>query len=128
MVEEEPPESLYERIEAGDDVQVVDIRSEREYTQGHVPGALNVPMSRFASEIERHDWGDDVVVACPIGKSSIQAARLLGSYEGVPDDARVASLKGGYRDWEYDLETSSDADTGADTDAGTEGRGADAPF
>ena len=128
MVEEESPESLHERIEAGDDVQVIDIRSEREYAQGHVPGALNVPMSRFASEIERHDWGGDIVVACPIGKSSIQAARLLGSYEGVPDEARVASLEGGYHAWEYDLEPGSNADTGTDTDAGTEDRGADAPF
>lgn len=128
MVEEESPESLHERIEAGDDVQVVDIRSEREYAQGHVPGALHVPMSRFASEIEDHDWGEDIVVACPIGESSIQAARLLGSYEGVPDEARVASLEGGYRAWEHDLETGSDTDTGSDTGSGVEERDADAPF
>lgn len=134
MVDEESPESLHERIEAGDEVQVVDIRSEREYAQGHVPGALNVPMGRFASEIEDHDWGEDIVVACPIGESSIQAARLLGSYEGVPDEARVASLEGGYRAWEYDLETDSGTDTdGTDgTDTGgersVEEHDADAPF
>ena len=135
MVEEESPASLHERLEGGDDVQVVDIRSEREYEQGHVPGAVNVPMSRFASEIERHDWGDDVVVACPIGESSIQAARLLQSYEGVPDDARVASLEGGYRGWEYDLETGSGSDSADsesqaddDTDTSTAETDVDAPF
>ncbi|PSQ23006.1 rhodanese-like domain-containing protein [Halobacteriales archaeon QS_8_65_32] len=125
MVDEESTESLHERLEAGEEVQVVDIRSEREYEEGHVPGAVNVPMSRFASEIERHEWGEDVVVACPIGESSVQAARLLGSYEGVPDDARVASLEGGYRAWEYDLETgsgdNSESDAGAEPDV-------DAPF
>ena len=117
MVEEVSPEALHERLEAGDDVQVVDIRPEAEYDRGHVPGALNLPMDRFAAGIEDVEWGEDVVVACPIGKSSVQAARLLGSYEGVADEARVASLDGGYRAWEYDLETGSDANAGTDTDA-----------
>ena len=118
MVEEVSPEALHERLEAGDDVQVVDIRPEAEYDRGHVPGALNLPMDRFAVGIEDVEWGEDVVVACPIGKSSVQAARLLGSYEDVADEARVASLDGGYRAWEYDLETGSDANAGTDTEAG----------
>lgn len=133
MVDEESPESLHDRIEAGEDVQVIDIRSEHEYAEGHVPGALNVPMGRFASEIDEHDWGEDVVVACPIGESSIQAARLLQSYEGVPENARVASLEGGYRAWEYDLETGTDPDTDADPNDDVGGENVaesdvDAPF
>lgn len=131
MVEEVSPEALHERMEAGEDVQVVDIRPEHEYERGHVPGALNVPMDRFGSEIERREWGEDVVVACPIGQSSIQAARLLQSYEGVPQDARVASLEGGYRAWEYALETGSDSNPRADgDDAGDDAASADtgAPF
>lgn len=127
MVEEVSPDTLHERIEAGEDVQVIDIRPEREYEQGHVPGALNLPMSRFASEIERHDWGENVVVACPIGESSVQAARLLQSYEGVPDEATVASLEGGYRDWEYDLETGSNAERNGEGET-VEESDVDAPF
>jgi rhodanese-related sulfurtransferase len=118
MVDEVDSETLHERLEAGEDVQIVDIRPEAEYERGHIPGALSVPMSRFGTEIETQEWGEDVVVACPIGKSSIQAARLLQSYEGVPENASVASLEGGYRSWEYDLETDSDTN---DTDtAGSE--------
>jgi hypothetical protein len=45
-----------------------------------------------------------VVVACPIGESSIQAARLIGSYEEVEDPDAVRSMAGGYRAWEYPLE------------------------
>jgi rhodanese-related sulfurtransferase len=130
MVEEVDSETLHERLAAGEDVQVVDIRPEEEYERGHVPGAVNVPMSRFGTEIENHDWGEDVVVACPIGKSSVQAARLLQSYEGVPENASVASLEGGYRGWGYDLETDPDGDTaGTEDDArNVEESDVDAPF
>jgi len=105
MVEETTPAELYERIENGEDVQVVDIRPADEFAQGHIPGAENVPFDRFADEVDQREWGDDIVVACPLGKSSLQVARLLDSFEGVGDDARIANLAGGYREWEYELET-----------------------
>ncbi|WP_293028525.1 rhodanese-like domain-containing protein [Natronococcus sp.] len=110
MVSEISPEDVKEKLE-DDDVQIVDIRSEPEYQRGHIPGAINVPMAKLATEIDEYDWGDDVVVACPIGQSSIQAARLIGSFEDVDSDA-VASMEGGYREWEYDLETGSADDAG----------------
>lgn len=108
MVSEIPPEDVKAKLE-DDDVQIVDIRSESEYERGHIPGAINVPMAELATKIDEYDWGEDVVVACPIGQSSVQAARLIGSYEHVDSDA-VASMEGGYREWEYDLETGTDDD------------------
>lgn len=136
MVEEESPETVHERLEAGENVQVIDIRPERSYEQGHIPGATNIPLDRFAAEIDRHEWSDDIVVACPIGESSRQAARLLESYEGVPENARVANMTGGYDAWEYDLETGVERD-GSDGDGDSDGDDAeelekagdvDAPF
>ena len=106
MVTEIDAETLRERLERGDAPQIVDIRPEAEYREGHIPGALNVPISRFAREIDRHEWGDEIVVACPIGESSRQAARLLAAYEGVDEGATVANLTGGYRAWDGELERS----------------------
>lgn len=105
MVEEITPEALRERLAAGEDVQVVDIRPREQFERGHIPGAVSLPLDRFAAEIDSYDWDEEVVVACPIGESSVQAARLLSAYEGVPEDARIASLAGGYREWEYELES-----------------------
>ncbi|APW98169.1 sulfurtransferase [Halobiforma lacisalsi AJ5] len=109
MVDEVTPDEVKEKLE-DDDVQVVDIRPESEYEQGHIPGAINIPMSELPARIDEYDWGDDVVVACPIGQSSIQAARLIGSYEDADSDA-VASMEGGYREWEYELETGTESET-----------------
>ena len=106
MVEEMDPATLRARLADGDPVQVVDIRPTDEFERGHIPGAINVPLTRFAREVDRHEWGRDIVVACPIGESSRQAARLLSAFEGVPDDATISNLSGGYRAWDGDLERS----------------------
>ncbi len=105
MVDEVTPEDVKQKLDDGDDVQVVDIRQPAQYRRGHVPTAINVPLPDLPRQVEEIDWGDDVVVACPIGESSIKAARLIGSYEGVEDPDAVRSMAGGYRAWEYPLET-----------------------
>ena len=105
MVEEISPEDVKARIDGGEGTQIIDIRSPAEFNRGHIPGAINIPMPELPSRVDEVEWGDDVVVACPIGQSSIQAARLIGSYEGVEDDSSVRSMAGGYQAWDYDLET-----------------------
>jgi thiosulfate/3-mercaptopyruvate sulfurtransferase len=105
MVEEISAAELKRQLDADEAVQVVDIRQPDAFEAGHIPGAENVPFDRFAREVDSQDWGEDIVVVCPVGESSLQAARLLEAYEGVDEDARVANLSGGYQDWDYDLET-----------------------
>jgi rhodanese-related sulfurtransferase len=104
MVDEITPDELHERLEEDDVPQVVDIRNPDEYAEGHIPGAINVPMGELPSRVGEIEWDDDVVVACPIGQSSIQAARLIGSFEGVDDGASVRSMAGGYDAWDHELE------------------------
>jgi thiosulfate/3-mercaptopyruvate sulfurtransferase len=147
MVEELTPEELKRRLDAGEDVLVVDIRGEAEFRHGHIPGAVNVPFHSFARAVEDRDWRGDVVMACPVGQSSEQAARLLESYEGVdPSETTVYNLEGGYRAWEYELASGAghegsdgdgssgrdEAETGAGAEDGNEAtadeEGADAPF
>jgi len=103
MVDEVSTEELKRKLDAGEPVQIIDIRPPAAYDQGHIPGAINVPMTELATRVDEIDWGDDVVVTCPIGQSSVQAARLIGSFEGV-GDASVRSMAGGYDAWEYELE------------------------
>jgi rhodanese-related sulfurtransferase len=121
MVDSETTAELHERLDE-DDVQVVDIRPERAFREGHIPGAINLPFPQLPQFVEDVDWGDDVVVACPKGESSLQAARMLASYEGVDDDARVANLEGGYREWSYEMATGE-----GDGDAASD-EGPQAPF
>ncbi len=102
MVDEVPPDRVKKKLD-DEDVQIVDIRPPDEFAAGHIPGAINIPMSQLPQQVDEIEWSDDVTVVCPIGQSSVQAAKLIGSYEGADADA-VKSMKGGYREWDYELE------------------------
>lgn len=110
MVEKLTPAEVHERVEEGD-IRVIDTRPAEEYEQGHIPGAINVPLDDLPSRVPDIEWDDtDVVCACPIGQSSKQAAMLISSYEGVEDDIIVASMAGGYEEWNFELKTGTAAD------------------
>lgn len=103
MVGEVTPVEVKEKLD-DENAQIIDIRQPGEFEHAHIPGAINVPMTELPKRIDEIEWSDDVTVVCPIGESSVQAARLIGSYEGADADA-VRSMKGGYSEWEYELET-----------------------
>lgn len=110
-------EELRELIET-DDARVVDIRSPSAYRRGHIPGSENVPFPSLVDNVERFADADRVVTVCPKGKSSVQAARLIASYEGF--DGRVESFEPGLSGWDGPLD---DAVEEPATDEGP-----DAPF
>ncbi|WP_128477315.1 rhodanese-like domain-containing protein [Halorussus pelagicus] len=118
------PDEVRELLDADDEVRIVDIRSEAEFERGHIPDSENIPFHALADEIQRLDGAKRVVTVCPHGQSSVQAARLVASYEGVPDDARVESMAGGLSKWEYELET---ADAGGNA-SGDSDEGPQSPF
>lgn len=103
MVGEVSPDEVKRKVDDGE-TQVIDIRQPEAFERARIPGAINVPMAELPKRIDEIEWSDDVTVVCPIGESSVQAARLIGSYEGADADA-VRSMEGGYEAWEYELET-----------------------
>ena len=124
------PAEVEELLDEADDsdVRVVDIRPERAFELGHIPGSVNIPFHALAQDIDSLDGADRVVAVCPHGKSSVQAARLIASYEGIDDDARVESMAGGLDEWESDLEATDASADAAERDAANEGPEPDAPF
>ena len=103
MDEEITAEELHALLETGEDITIVDIRSAEAFERGHIPGSLNLPFHRLPQQIERLNGTERVVTVCPHGKASLQAARLIRSYEGT-QTARVESLREGLVGWPFDLE------------------------
>lgn len=120
-------EELHDLLESGG-VRVVDVRSPTAYARGHVPESENIPFGELTSRVEELEDAENVVMVCPRGEASVQAARLVESYEGF--EGRVASLEPGIAGWktDYGLETDgpgSDSETDMESlEAETE----DAPF
>ncbi len=110
---------LWELLRADKSVRIVDIRSPGQFRRGHIPGSENVPFAELTARIEEFDGDERVVTVCPHGKASVQAARLIGSFDDF--DGRVESLESGIEGWSHELEVDGrTASEGPDA--------ADAPF
>jgi len=58
-------------------VTVVDVRDSKEFTEGHVPGAINIPVETFASGSGVLDKDKQIIVYCNSGGRSYTAYRKL---------------------------------------------------
>lgn len=74
---------------------LLDVRSTGEYEQGHIPGAVHVPMAEIGDKVKKLKKDKEVVVYCRSGNQSIWAIkRLMGmGYKNL------YNLKGGYNAW-----------------------------
>ncbi|MCK4782661.1 MAG: rhodanese-like domain-containing protein [Desulfobacteraceae bacterium] len=88
--------------ESGDDYLIVDIRDDASYDEGHIPGAINIPLNELGYRLFSLDKSKDIIVCCFIGVTSEVACRILVN-AGFKD---VYNLIGGMRAWDYAIETS----------------------
>ncbi|MCB9743672.1 MAG: rhodanese-like domain-containing protein [Alphaproteobacteria bacterium] len=72
-------EALAQDKDAGSVPVLVDVRTPGEFAEGHVPGAVNIPVDELGgrlSELESHK-GDEVYLICRSGSRSSRAADQL---------------------------------------------------
>ena len=74
-------------------VFLIDVRSNQEYEEGHLDGAINIPLFNIEKDIEKvvQSKQDTVILYCAKGIRSMEAKKILENlgYE------RVYNLKGG---------------------------------
>ncbi|WP_158816432.1 rhodanese-like domain-containing protein [Methylocapsa sp. S129] len=87
----------YEELEeavGSDAYAIVDVREPHEFSEGHVPGAVNLPMSRFDPSLLPS--GKPVVLICKSGgRSATALQRALAS--GLSD---IRHYAGGTAGWQ----------------------------
>lgn len=88
----------YAKAIAGKKVQLVDVRTAREYAAGHIKGAANIDFfhfKTFESAFDTYDRSKPVYLYCQSGNRSQKAARrlLAMGFEEIYD------LSGGYAAW-----------------------------
>lgn len=74
---------------------LVDVRTPGEFSNGHLPGAINLPLNELGSKTNKIKKGKPVVVVCASGSRSRAGARMLLK-AGFSD---VYNLKGGTSAW-----------------------------
>jgi rhodanese-related sulfurtransferase len=92
------PLALLERIDRGESLRILDVRSEAEFAAGHVPGAVNIPFTKLPSHIDDVPGtaGDELILYCGHGPRAYIAATAL-RHSGWK---RIVYLDGHWAGWQ----------------------------
>lgn len=80
-----------------EDIQLVDVRTPKEYEEGHIEGALNIDFlgDEFLQQFSNLDKDKPVYLYCRSGNRSAKASEMLKK-EGFE---HIIDLEGGYKAW-----------------------------
>ena len=83
------------KVAGKDGLQVVDVRSPEEWSGGHLPGAIHIPLAQLPDRFRELDVTAPIVVHCRGGGRSSIATSFLKS-QGASD---ISNLTGGFDEW-----------------------------
>ena len=86
---------LKKRVDAGDDVFILDVREPNEYQICRIPGSVLIPLGELPRRYAELPTDKDIVAHCKMGGRSAKATEFLQSV----GFKRVKNLKGGILDW-----------------------------
>lgn len=94
-VKEISPGELKERLDAGEKIQVIDVREPFEFEMVNIDG-LNMPLSKIEENVALIQHEGTVVIMCKSGGRSKSAIELLNTHHGFNN---LLNLTGGILQW-----------------------------
>ena len=97
-IQEYSPEEVDEKTRSGQGVLLLDVRTNKEWSEGHLKGAHHIPLHELArriSEIEKHK-NREIICYCRTGNRSLTAALRLKRM-----GFNVAHMRGGMAEWNF---------------------------
>jgi rhodanese-related sulfurtransferase len=76
-------------------VQVVDVREDWEYQNGHVPGAEHIPVNTVSARRNELSRDRDIIFVCSVGQRSALACEMAAA-AGL---TRLYNVEGGTEAW-----------------------------
>lgn len=74
---------------------ILDVRTEKEFRQGAIKGAVNIDVNHLRKELANLDISKQYIVYCAVGQRAYLAQRIL-----LNNDYKAANLSGGYGVWQ----------------------------
>jgi adenylyltransferase/sulfurtransferase len=102
-VDEIEPLDLKARFDAGDDIQIIDMREPHELVMGKLPNTKAIPFGQVIRRMDELNPSIDIVFVCKIGVRSVLAIRALkeAGYTG-----NLFNLRDGINGWANDIDPS----------------------
>nr|WP_295975622.1 rhodanese-like domain-containing protein [uncultured Bacillus sp.] len=82
-----------------DEVVVIDVRTQEEFNEGHIPNARLIPVDEIDNKMEDLDKDTSYLIVCRSGNRSATASKLLAK-NGFNN---MKNMKGGMNAWTYDV-------------------------
>ena len=92
---------LKQRLDAGDDIQLIDVRQPDENAFARIPGAKLIPLGEILNRMGELDENRETVIHCKMGGRSARAIEMLQA-AGFKGDLK--NLKGGITAWSNEVD------------------------
>ena len=102
-MEEITATELKQRLDRGDDLQIIDVREQKEYDVARLEGSKLIPLGQVVSRMGEIDAGRETVVHCKLGGRSAKAIEAL---KAAGFGGRLVNLKGGITAWSDEVDPS----------------------
>ncbi|MEH7356114.1 sulfurtransferase TusA family protein [Neobacillus drentensis] len=70
-------EDLEKRLEANENIVILDVREAAEYAFNHIPNAISIPLGELEERMDELNKENEILVLCRTGNRSDLAAQLL---------------------------------------------------
>lgn len=90
------PGDLYDMMMNHEDINIIDVRAEKDYKEGHIPGAKNLPKEKWGT-FEGLDRERPNIVYC---YSILCYLAPKACLEFAKEGYRVVELTGGFKGWQ----------------------------
>ena len=92
---------LKQRLDKGDDIQLIDVREANEVAIARIPGAVHIPLGQVVNRISEIDPTRETVVHCKMGGRS---ARAIEALKQSGFSGNLINLKGGITAWSNEVD------------------------
>ncbi|WP_043934055.1 rhodanese-like domain-containing protein [Bacillus sp. EB01] len=93
------PEELEKKLEAGEKLEVIDVREDEEVAYGMIPGAKHIKMGEIPESMDQLDKDKEYIFVCRSGRRSLNVCHYLQD-QGY----KVVNMEGGMLSWEGEVE------------------------
>ncbi len=94
---------LKQRLDSGEDIQIIDVREMHEVAIAKIPGATHIPLGQVLNRMSEIEPDRETVVHCKMGGRSAKAIEALkrSGFTG-----NLLNLKGGITAWSNEVDPS----------------------
>lgn len=100
-MEEITATELKQKIDNNEDVQIIDVREQKEYDFARLPGTKLIPLGEVVKRMDEIDPTRETVVHCKSGGRSAQAIQAL---KNAGFKGNLKNLKGGITAWSNEVD------------------------